>query len=142
MYCKQCGTKYITDEAAICVNCGAPKGAGNNYCHYCGEALQPNSTVCTKCGVATNSAPVYVGGEQKSKLAAGLLGIFLGGLGIHNFYLGFTTKAIIQLLVCIIGGIVTCGIAAIGIEIWGLVEGILILTGSINVDAKGVPLKD
>lgn len=31
--------------------------------------------------------------DQKSKMAAGLLGIFLGGLGIHNFYLGYTGKS-------------------------------------------------
>lgn len=86
--------------------------------------------------------PVYGGYNQKSKLAAGLLGIFLGGLGIHNFYLGYQKRALIQLLVCLIGGIVTCGIAAIAMEIWGLVEGIQILTGSIAVDANNVPLKD
>ncbi|MDD3692455.1 MAG: NINE protein [Oscillospiraceae bacterium] len=86
--------------------------------------------------------PVYGGYNQKSKLAAGLLGIFLGGLGIHNFYLGYQKRALIQLLVCLIGGVVTCGIAAIAMEIWGLVEGIQILTGSIAVDANNVPLKD
>jgi TM2 domain-containing membrane protein YozV len=80
--------------------------------------------------------------QQKSKLAAGLLGIFLGGLGIHNFYLGHQKKALTQLLISIIGGIVTCGVAAIAMEIWGLVEGIQILTGSITVDANGIPLKD
>ena len=67
-------------------------------------------------------------------MAAGLLGIFLGGWGIHNFYLGNTTRGIIQIIVTI----VTCGIGAI----WGLVEGIMILTGAINTDAKGNPLKD
>ena len=142
MYCKQCGSEYVTEEAAICVSCGSSKGSGINYCHYCGEALQQNSTVCTKCGVATNSASIYIDAEQKSKIVAGLLGIFLGLLGIHNFYLGFTNKALIQLLVSIIGGLVTCGIATFGIGIWGLVEGILILTGSINKDAKDIPLKD
>ena len=28
---------------------------------------------------------------NKSKMAAGLLGIFLGTFGVHNFYLGYTT---------------------------------------------------
>ena len=83
--------------------------------------------------------PGYV---PKSKLAAGLLGIFLGGLGIHNFYLGYKNKALIQLLVGIIGGVITCGVATLAMEIWGLVEGIMILTGSIAVDANGVPLRD
>ena len=72
--------------------------------------------------------------ESKSKLAAGLLGIFLGGWGIHNFYLGFTGKGIAQIIVTI----VTCGIGSL----WGFIEGILILTGSINTDAQGIPLKD
>lgn len=71
---------------------------------------------------------------QKSKMAAGLLGIFLGAWGIHNFYLGNTSRGIIQIVVTL----VTCGIGGI----WGLIEGIMILTGSINTDANGVPLKD
>lgn len=75
-------------------------------------------------------------------MAAGLLGIFLGGIGVHNFYLGKTNRALVQLLVCLIGGIITCGLASIAMEIWGLVEGIMILTGSIAEDGKGVPLKD
>ena len=43
------------------------------------------------------------GYNQKSRLAAGLLGILLGTLGVHNFYLGFTTRGVVQLLVSIIG---------------------------------------
>ena len=74
----------------------------------------------------------------KSKMAAGLLGIFLGSLGIHNFYLGFTNRALIQLLV----SVCTCGIGALPMWIWGLVEGIQILTGSVTVDAKGIPLSE
>ena len=77
--------------------------------------------------------PVYqMGAQQKSKLIAGLLGVFLGGWGIHNFYLGFTNKAIIQIVV----SICTCGVGAL----WGFIEGILILVGSINTDANGIPL--
>ena len=73
---------------------------------------------------------------QKSKMAAGLLGIFLGSLGVHNFYLGYTNKALVQLLV----SVCTCGLGAVPMGIWGLIEGIQILTGSIVVDAKGIPL--
>jgi TM2 domain len=74
--------------------------------------------------------------EPKSKIAAGLLGIFLGGLGIHRFYLGYTTIGVIQLVL----SIVTFGIASL----WGFVEGILILVGteSFRRDARGIPLRD
>lgn len=72
--------------------------------------------------------------QPKSKLVAGLLGIFIGSLGIHNFYLGYTKRAIIQ----IVATIVTCGIAGI----WGFVEGIMILMDKyVTVDANGVPLE-
>ena len=38
--------------------------------------------------------------EGKSKMAAGLLGIFLGGLGIHKFYLGKIGMGIVYILFC------------------------------------------
>lgn len=80
------------------------------------------------------------GADQNRKLIAALLGIFLGGLGIHRFYLGYTAIGIIQLALCL-GGILTCGITTVAAVIWGLAEGILILAGSvITKDAKGVPL--
>lgn len=72
-------------------------------------------------------------GNAKSKMAAGLLGIFLGAWGIHNFYLGNTTRGIIQIVVTI----VTCGMGGL----WGFIEGIMILCGSISTDANGTPLE-
>lgn len=89
-------------------------------------------------GQAVQPVPVYNVAQQKSKVAAGLLGIFLGALGVHNFYLGYTGKAVVQLLMTLL----SCGTLGIISEIWGLIEGIQILTGSINTDAKGIPLKD
>ena len=81
---------------------------------------------------------------QKSRLAAGLLGILLGTLGIHNFYLGFTTRGVVQLLVSIIGGIFTCGMATVAIAVWGFVEGVLLLAASPSrmYDGHGVILRD
>ena len=74
--------------------------------------------------------------QAKSKLAAGLLGIFLGGFGVHRFYLGFTKIGIIQIVVTIF----TCGIGSL----WGFVEGILYLVGSngYTTDASGRPLRE
>jgi len=76
--------------------------------------------------------------EAKSKIAAGLLGIFLGALGVHNFYLGKTGLGLAQLLISIL----SCGWLVWVSAIWGLIEGILILTGSIRTDARGIPLRD
>ena len=82
--------------------------------------------------------PAYPG---KSKVAAGVLALLLGAFGIHNFYLGYTGKALFQLL----GTLLTCGILAFPIAIWAFIEGILILVARPGeapwgVDASGMPL--
>lgn len=144
MYCKNCGEQYASDEAVICVKCGTKKGEGTNFCHNCGKELQPGSDVCLNCGVSAKQR--VVNEDAKSKLVAGLLGIFLGAFGVHNFYLGYTKKAVIQAVCTAVGIILTCiGIGALivlGIQIWGLIEGIMILAGNINVDGNGEPLKE
>ena len=60
--------------------------------------------------------------QESKKVVAGVLAILLGGLGVHKFYLGYTTAGIIQL----VASIFTCGAAGI----IGLIEGIIYLTKS------------
>ena len=125
----------------LCQNCGAEIQPGTIKCAYCGAALQPSAVMppAMQPGMATHHPVIVpVGVEQKSKIAAGVLGILVGWLGVHNFYLGFTGKAVAQLLLTIL----TCGYGGVISGIWGLIEGILILTGGISRDARGVPLKD
>lgn len=86
----------------------------------------------------TVSYNTYTAGAQKSKITGGILGIFLGMFGVHNFYLGYTGKAVAQLLLTLL----SCFMLSPITEIWGLIEGIMILAGSISTDGKGVPLKD
>jgi TM2 domain-containing membrane protein YozV len=131
MYCKNCGNP-IDPNAAVCLNCGVAKGTGMSYCANCGQPVAPGAAVCTNCGFATTPTSVP-NPNAKSKLVAGLLGILLGGLGIHNFYLGYTGKGVAQILLSF-----CCGVG----YIWGLIEGILILCGNINQDANGTPLGD
>ncbi len=127
MHCRNCG-KEVPAQAIACVGCGAAPLRGNRYCQSCGAETQPQAFVCVKCGVRLGAGAH--GG--RSQLAAGLLGVLLGGLGVHRFYLGYTAIGVAQLVV----SLATCGLGAI----WGFIEGILILTGSINVDADGQPL--
>jgi len=117
----------------FCPNCGAQNPEGANNCANCGASMNQNPQYSQPTGNYQNNFNNN-GANQKSKLVAGLLGIFLGAWGIHNFYLGFTTKAIIQIVVTL----VTCGVGSL----WGLIEGILILCGNINTDANGNPLKE
>ncbi len=82
------------------------------------------------------------GYPQRSRIAAGILAILLGTYGIHSFYLGNTSRGLMQLLISVLGSLVTCGISAIVVMIWGVRDGIKLLDGRINTDANGVFLKD
>jgi len=78
---------------------------------------------------------IIVNREAKSRIVAGILGILLGGLGIHRFYLGYIGIGIAQIFVTFLT-------LSIG-DLRGLIEGILILVKSgILVDADGIPLAD
>ncbi len=140
MFCKNCG-KELAPELISCDQCGFQKGTGDRFCANCGNEYAPGAVVCGRCGCPVSNAPQVDPNTQKSKIAAGILGILLGGIGVHNFYLGYTGKAVAQLLLGTIG-ILACGLGPAASSIWGLVEGIMILCGSINKDSKGVPLKE
>lgn len=96
--------------------------------------------------------PLYnvppAGYVQKSRLAAGLLAIAFGAFGVHNFYLGFNSRAIVQLVVSLVG-IILCLVfigflAILGMYIWAFVEGVLLLSGAPSrmYDGNGVITKD
>ncbi len=82
---------------------------------------------------ASTSAAGSTGQSPRDQLAAALLGIFGGSLGIHNFYMGKKNKAIIQIVVTMC----TCGIGAW----WGIIEGFMLLGGKTVKDAKGRPMR-
>lgn len=77
-------------------------------------------------------APQIPGAEKK--LVAGLLGILIGSLGIHKFYLGYQKEGIVMLVAWVIG-LILC-LFCIGyfviMALWaiGLIEGIIYLTKS------------
>lgn len=71
--------------------------------------------------------------QPKSRLAYILLAIFLGGFGVHNFYAGFTKKAVIQLLLTVF--LAWTGIVALGVLVWIIMDII-----QVTADSNGVPM--
>jgi TM2 domain-containing membrane protein YozV len=69
--------------------------------------------------------------DAKDRVAYVLLAVLIG-FGVHNFYAGYTNRALIQLLVSIL----TCGIGWIFMWIWGIVEAC-----TVTQDANGVRFK-
>ena len=66
---------------------------------------------------AAYAAPVYAS-THKSRTSYIVLGIFLGSLGVHNFYAGYTGRAVGQLCLTVL----TLGYLGIVSWIWAIIE--------------------
>lgn len=81
------------------------KAVDEKFCSECGSIIKAKAEICPKCGVRQFAPPPVPGfgavaPSDKNKLIAALLAIFLGGLGIHKFYLGQTGWGILYLVFC------------------------------------------
>lgn len=126
-----------------CPSCGATIDVNSSECKYCGEVIPgvqqqqykqqyqapPQGQVPPQYGAPQYGSPqvqqIFVQQPSepintKSKIAAGILGILLGGIGVHKFYLGRIGMGIIYILFCwtYIPAII------------GFIEGIIYLTSS------------
>jgi len=76
------------------------KGPDEKFCGDCGEAIKIRAEICPKCGVRQVPEKSASTGGAKNKVVAALLAIFLGGIGVHKFYLGSNGWGVIYLLFC------------------------------------------
>ncbi|MDP4117294.1 MAG: TM2 domain-containing protein [Bacteroidota bacterium] len=109
-----------------CPSCGAPIAPDESECKYCGEKFAierpaqpqyappqqppyappqyaPPQYAPPQYGQPQYGQPQYPTGtynSNKSKTTAGLLAIFLGGIGVHKFYLGKPGLGILYLVFC------------------------------------------
>jgi TM2 domain-containing membrane protein YozV len=62
----------------------ATSGVVGNFvhCRECGAQIARSAVSCPACGGRQSTT------ASRSKIVAGFLALFLGGLGIHRFYLG------------------------------------------------------
>ncbi len=124
MYCTNCGVKLDTN-AVFCYNCG----------HKVGR--QPNTSGVNMENIGQKVTDAYydVMAKPKSRLIAGILAIVLGSAGIHRFYLGYTKKGVAHLLMFVF----FLGWAS---QLWAIYEALMILTGKVEYDGRGIPLTD
>ena len=101
------------------------------FCKQCGAQIPDTAAICVGCGVPTGVVAVPGGAVQRSRTAYIVLGIFLGALGIHNFYAGYSGKGIAQLLISLLTGWLI--IPLIAVWIWVIVE-----ICTVTKDAQGV----
>ncbi|MGE4319469.1 MAG: NINE protein [Deferribacterales bacterium] len=70
------------------------KGIHEKFCSECGSVINAKAEICPNCGVRQHSV------SSKNRLAAALFAFFLGGFGVHKFYLGQVMMGLIYLLLC------------------------------------------
>ncbi len=93
------------------------------HCTACGKEVAENAAACPNCG-----APQMGDRSEKSYVATLLLCFFLGGIGVHRFFVGKIGTGILMLL--------TLG----GLGIWTLIDFIVIAIGNFT-DGEGKPIK-
>ena len=130
MYCRNCGEK-IDNTNSFCANCGWDPKLGNSFCCKCGARTLPHQVTCLNCG--QNLASQMIESDRNTYVAA-ILAFLLGAFGIHDFYLGYTSRGVIKIVLTLL--VVTSFISGI----WSIVDLVLILTGKMG-DSKGLPLK-
>ena len=134
LFCTNCGVS-ILENAVACMSCGASPVGHKKFCRHCGVGLNPEQIICIKCGSEiqttqkrrnsssiSSSSPSSggFGNWPMSRIPAALLGILLGGIGIHKFYLGSWGWG----LVFVGAVIVTGGLLGLVSGVVGIIDGV------------------
>ena len=156
LLCRKCHAE-VSKEATLCWNCNSKLIEQRTTAGYSNqEELRPLYVHSDTYHPNSAYRPVI---SSKSRLAALLFSIFLGGIGVHNFYLGQIGKGIAKLLISIIAvliygqgiselllfkfsssfsGRMIFGLLLIVIvRIWSLIEIIFIASGK-EIDSEGL----
>lgn len=76
----------------------ATLSASRKHCHTCATVLDARAELCPKCGVRQHAQGVVgAATSSRNRIAAALLALFFGGIGVHKFYLGQTRAGLLYL---------------------------------------------
>jgi len=93
----------MSDTSTAAVMAAPTLGASQKYCHACASVLDARAELCPKCGVRQHGQHGGLAATTpsgRSRIAAALFALLLGGLGVHKFYLGQVGQGVFYLLFC------------------------------------------
>lgn len=147
-FCHHCGTAQppaaaepVAARSWFCPKCGFSNLAVSSNCSQCGQLspwqAPPQQQVQQRPPMPPSYQPVnLIVDIPKSRGVYIVLGLFLGGLGIHNFYAGRNGAGIAQLMISIIAiplWIIVIGFfMTLGVWFWVFIEVI-----SVDTDGYG-----
>lgn len=123
------------------------------YCIHCGLQITDDAVFCPYCGGKQSGMPNHDGQfgfgrdsywqntsfvSPKSKVVTALLCFFLGGMGIHRFYVGKIPSGLVMMFLSIFGFVLYLPLIVVGI--WSLVDFIIIICGYFK-DGQGLLIK-
>ena|SRR5690606_217819 len=118
--CPECNAN-VSDQANNCPQCGYPiKTSVNQQRAAPGRPLHPDYVSPPKEQIIQSSLPRQVVKQAKSRGVYVILGLFLGLLGIHNFYAGYFGRGASQLLIVMILGWFVIGLVVVAL--WVIIE--------------------
>jgi len=126
--CPDCG-KQVSTEAPACPGCGRPIKASP----FAQPSRSIGSVAASGASAAQVQPSVVIVKAAKSRGLFIILGLFLGCLGMHNFYAGYYGRGAAQLIITVVLGWVIVGFVITGV--WALVE-----ICTVKADAQGNPM--
>lgn len=141
-YCRNCGSQ-MPENGVVCTSCHVPVNVGVSFCQHCGAVTNSNQVKCPRC--LGELQPSWLENRrlyQKSRTVACTLGLALGWVGAHNFYLGRTKTAVAQLLLSLLS--LCSGVLILLIFVpmlWAIFDVLAISSGKIDTDAYGIQLR-
>ena len=125
--CPECGKQYSTQEKVNRVKC--PYCGAETNVSYSDQERPNYQEQWKQFGDQASAAmdDVFSNGPSgKSRGVAGLLALFLGGLGLHYFYMNKTNAGVVFLLITLL----SCGVLGIVTQIISIIQAVLFFTST------------